>query len=128
MGFDLYGKSGNYFQANNWTWMPIVAILNENGRFSDNILMKISANDSKKVSKASALKMARVLTNYLKDLPKEVKEIITSDDELRVDKNHNLIEPGDPGWEKGKPAYSADIKHIEKFIKFLLDSDGFQVC
>ena len=128
MGFDLYGNSGNYFQANNWTWSPIVAILNESGKFSDNILMKISANDSKKVSKASAMKMAKVLTVYLKSLPKEIKVIITADDELRVDKDHHLIEPGDPGWEKGEPAYSTDIKFIKKFILFLIDSNGFQVC
>jgi hypothetical protein len=128
MGFDLYGNSGNYFQANNWIWPPIVAILNESGQFSDNILTKLSANDAKRISKASAIKMARVLTNYLKSLPKEVKVIITADDELRVDKDRHFIEPGHPGWNEGQPAYSADIKFIKNFISFLEESSGFQVC
>lgn len=128
MGFDLFGNSGNYFQANIWTWRPIVAILSESRKFSDNTLMKISANDSKKISKASAIKMAGVLTSYLKSLPKEINVIITEDDELRMDKDGHLIEPGDAEWEKGEAAYSTDIKFIKKFILFLIDSNGFQVC
>ena len=130
MGFDLIGNSGNYFRATNWSWWPIVKILSDSGKFTDNTLEKMSANDWRKVSKYSALKMARVVNDFLESHPKDKAPLHyhqSGRDKFRLDKDSIVRKSGDPGFEYGESAWSSDRKLAKEFLKFLRYSDGFLV-
>lgn len=122
MGFDLFGTSGNYFRANVWSWRPIVGLIEETGLFDDEILGEISRNNGFPISGERARELADRLEAMLPDLPEEIQA--KDDCGLRVDDDGRCIAQGNGS---GRDPHWTDKEHLEEFIDFCRESDGFEV-
>jgi len=150
MGMDVYGKSGNYFRANMWSWRPINAIIDivndkhELGLNTDGFAYNDGAGiDNQEQCSILADKIEELLdTEEL-----EGSDLIYinlggwyCDDKFHYDdqiaESLNLDYPigsflyssvVGPEGEVYKPSHSTDVEHIKEFIDFLRTCDGFKI-
>lgn len=117
MGFDLYGKSGNYFRANVWSWRPIHNLCEEVNE-ENNLGLSFDGweyNDGRGLDNQEACnKLADALEQHTKEREKYVLE---TGSPLRVDSRGMLC-------DKGKSPYYTDKEHILEFVKFLRECGG----
>jgi hypothetical protein len=117
MGFDLYGKSGNYFRANVWSWRPILSLCEEVNK-ENNLGLLFDGweyNDGEGLdNQEDCNKLANALELHTKEREKYVLETGTS---LRVDSSGKIC-------AKGNSPYYTDREHILKFVKFLRECGG----
>ncbi len=122
MGFDLDGKSGNYFRANIWSWRPIVNLIHKLNALKENDLIRISSNDGHKISKRKALEISVAIDKFLKIHKEKYLNHFgnMTDKELTTDKFYTE----DDDFDKN---YWTDREHLTEFVKFCKESEGFNV-
>lgn len=122
MGFDLTGKSGNYFQANIWSWRPILALceeLNDEKKLNLN-LDGWGMNDGEGLhNRTDCLKLAYAIEEHVK----QGRQTYTLQFEgsLAVNSEGQFVERNTPG---AKSPYETDAEHILEFVKFLRECGG----
>ena len=121
MGFDVYGKSGNYFRANIWSWRPILDLIRQvNKRQKLNLnLDGWGCNDGNGLhTQAECDALASALEKATS--PNAVHSITVPGAPL-VNDDGLFLAPGEAG---GKSPYYTDGEHILEFCKFLRECGG----
>jgi hypothetical protein len=157
MGMDVYGKSGNYFRNNVWWWRPLASMVQALGPASvvdrckhwhSNDGDGLGDKDSKFLAKAlrksiedgSAQRWLDTYKAHIDSIPMETCDLCSG----------TGIRPKDTNWDpesdwakecggcngchgEGKKKnfacnYPASMENFEEFIKFLEESEGFQIC
>lgn len=119
MGFDLTGRSGNYFRANAWSWRPIMCLVHE---LNEALGLPITAgweyNDGAGLhSQADCDKLAEAIEKHVAE--GRQRYVMASD--CRVDDAGRFLRDDQPG---GKSAYETDADHILEFARFLRECGG----
>jgi hypothetical protein len=126
MGMDVYGKSGNYFRANVWSWRPIhVLCYDLNQKYALNLdLSGWSMNDGAGLhNQADCDALADAIEAHVADGPEEY----TADCGMYCDAQTGRFVPA--GTEGAKTAHYTDKEHVLEFAKFLRECGGsFEIC
>jgi hypothetical protein len=125
MGFDVYGKSGNYFRACCWSWRPIHALCEEVNT-ENNLGLSFElwgSNDGAGLdNQHDCNKLADALEEHAKERERYVLEL---DSDIRVDRDGLFLPKGQPG----KSPWETDREHVLEFVKFLRECGGsFEIC
>lgn len=115
MGMDVYGKSGNYFRANIWSWRPIHKLC-ETVLHTDLPLWGSNGGAGFTTQEACD-DLANRLEKHLRDFPNEAIEL---ESDCRVADNGQFLR----STTAGRTAYSTDREHVAEFIKFLRECGG----
>lgn len=122
MGFDLTGKSGNYFRANCWSWHPILALV-EQVNNEDQLGLNLENwgyNDGGGLdNQEDCDRLASAIEKRTGLQHKHVLEIAGSS--CRVDASGRFLHDDEPG---GQSPYSTDGEHMLEFVKFLCECGG----
>jgi len=116
MGFDLYGnglEGGEYFRNNCWWWRRLADFCLDHVKLPPTQTKYWHSNDGQKVSKASALKIAKFLRLALRKKELYQKWIKESEEKYIY---------------KGECSHPFDWENVENFAKFCEESEGFQIC
>ena len=120
MGMDVYGKDGSYFRANIWSWRAICHAME---------LAEFEVPDDWHSNMGAGLehwhdceKLADLLEAFLKDLDGD--EVVLDCETIRVGAAGGFVDPGTPG---ARSPYCTDREHLEEFVAFLRDCNGFAI-
>ena len=120
MGMDIYGKNGNYFRANIWSWGAITHSMDLAG-----IDVPASWHCNQGAGLASQSKcdnLANKLNTFLTSWDGNV--LIRESTSLKVDKSGRFVSPDTPG---SKSPYQVRREHLQDFVNFLQDCQGFEI-
>lgn len=121
MGFDIYGKTGNYFRASVWSWQPILAEitrLNTQRRLGLNLDGWEYNNGHGLDSQAACNSLASAIEAEFAPDHTLLLEIAGS---VRVDNEGRMLCDGESG---GRSPYGTSGDHILKFARFLRECGG----
>ena len=111
MEMDVFGKSGNYFRANCWSWRPIMAALQASGASKH---IDPDTFESMHYNDGSGVKSNEKANQIAQDLEEWV----------------STVDWGTTGWsgDLDKEYYSVHKEHVLEWIEFLKECEGFEVC
>ena len=124
MGMDVYGMNptterGEYFRANVWSWRPIHWVMDnlKTGIFDEEISESMCYNDGRGLTNPNDCEeMARRIQLFIDvKMPDEA-----------TDEQHECWDPEKQVLRMDK-MYSVHKSHLEEFVLFLKDCNGFEV-
>ena len=119
MGMDVYGNNGNYFRANIWSWRAICYAIELSGYEVPDLW---HSNDGAGLDDQHDCDLlAGKLEVFLKSWD---GNILVACSNMRVDKSGRFVDPGTP--ESTSP-YKTSREHLQEFIDFLKECEGFQI-
>lgn len=147
MGFDVFGKSGNYFRNNVWGWRPLWHYVSNTcgDILSDNDIRSGSFNDSHRITKGKADKIAKRLQQHIDEGHAQawvekyeenrrntplVKCDLCNGTGKRDDEFVQGTCNGCHGKGKTEPIltwYPASLENIQEFADFCKESGGFRI-
>ncbi len=120
MGMDIYGQNGNYFRANIWSWRAICYALDLAGF---DVPASWGSNDGAGLtSPRECNQLADTLESFICAWDGDV--LILECDRIRVSKAGVIVDPGTPG---SLSPYQATREHLQEFVDFLRDCEGFAI-
>ena len=138
MGMDVFGRSGNYFRANIWTWPAIMSLVAQTEMLPQDLVHEMQFNNGVGPNARQAKKLADALESLIEDKPDDqvyhssgyncpalgvaqaVRDLFSSAAEAE-----NTPAGPDPEYEPGS---SVDLGYLREFIQFCRQSGGFIVC
>ena len=120
MGMDVYGNSGNYFRANIWSWRAILRTIELAGHGVDPEWTCNNGAGFDDQEECDAL--AEQLEAFLASWDGDEMEVECST--MRVDSEGRFVSPDTPG---GRSPYRTSREHLQCFIEFLRECDGFAI-
>jgi len=131
MGMDVYGKNGNYFRANVWSWRPLMMLMEKAGGeaiLGDDIFNGMSYNDGKgALTQEQCEKLANAIEQIKEEIEGEWYDPIELDmPDFQITASGQLAKEDHDG-ETHSP-YRCHIDHIEELVTFLREcGSGFEV-
>ena len=150
MGMDVYGISGNYFRNNCWWWRPLwdyCKDVNDHYKVNlidDELYRAGHQNNGAGLGHKESKELANLLQNTIDNgqceryITARDRQLESIPDEPCIRFNNN-----NRGYNKKKDCntckgsgtqeswdknYPLDVANVKEFIKFLKESDGFEIC
>ena len=138
MGMDVFGRNGNYFRANIWTWPAIMSLVAQTEVLPQDLVNEMQFNNGVGPNARQAKKLADALEALIENKPDDqvyhssgtncpafgvaqaVRDLLSAAAEAE-----NLPDNPDPEYEPGS---SVDLGYLREFIQFCRQSGGFIVC
>jgi len=138
MGMDVFGKKGNYFRANIWTWPAIMALVAQTEVLPQDLVNQMQFNDGAGPNSQQAKKLADALEKLIEDQPDDrvfhcsgsncpafgvaqvLRDVLSS---AAAAKNET-----DGAPSEFEPGSQVDLGYLREFIQFCRASGGFMVC
>lgn len=122
MGMDIYGNNGNYFRANIWQWRAIIYAM-ELVEFD--VPVEWCFNDGAGLSDQQECNgLANKLAEFLKLWDGSLLTVKTNNFAV-CKETGRFVEPGTPD---AKSPFSVERDHLQEFVDFLRECDGFEIC
>jgi len=139
MGMDVYGRSGNYFRANVWSWHPLAAFCQYVGSFlSESCNWHTNDGEGLGADESSLLgrKILQDIENgnaqkYVDRYNKTQVELVCEfcDGKKYVENIHGSQKCGFCQGEGNRAHYNRlSIEGIKEFAEFMIESEGFYIC
>ena len=114
---------GIYFRNNVWWWRPLWAYVIEicHEIMTDDDIGGGSYNDGYIIKAAKAKKMAKLLEESIKDGRCERHA-------FDVKEHNKKLSESDDKDDRFMSSYPFDVDNVKRFIKFLRESGGFDIC
>ena len=138
MGMDVFGRNGNYFRANIWTWPAIMSLVAQTEVLPQDLVHEMQFNNGVGPNARQAKRLADALEALIKDKPDDqiyhssgsncpafgvaqaVRDLLSSSAEAE-----NILVGPNSEYEPGS---SVDLGYLREFIQFCRQSGGFIVC
>lgn len=134
MGFDLFGKSGNYFRNSIWLWHPLWQYVCNNCRdiLTEEEILHGHFNEHYNISKEKAEKIGEHLLELLRS-DESVSSTGLSNNKYPFNKEDYReafiravrSQCNDPDFSL--PDYQFDEENVRRFAYFCLESEGFTI-
>ena len=138
MGMDVFGRNGNYFRANIWTWPAIMALVAQTEVLPQDLVNQMQFNNGVGPNARQAKKLADALEKLIEGQTNDqvfhssgsncpafgvaqvVRDLLSA-----AAAAENMSDSPDPEYEPGS---SVDLGYLREFIRFCRQSGGFIVC
>ena len=121
MGMDIFGYNGNYFRANIWQWRCVIYVL-ETMDYDVPILW--TYNDGAGLSEREDCEaLAALVETFLRHWDGDYLEVPTELIAVSPETGA-VVEPGTPG---SVTPFRINRSHLEEFVRFLRECDGFEI-
>lgn len=121
MGMDIFGHNGNYFRANIWQWRCVIYVLET---MDYDVPLSWCYNDGAGLSEPEACEaLADLVETFLRHW--DGRTLSVPSDKMAVcEKTGRLVDPGTPG---SVTPFRMERDHLEDFVRFLRECDGFEI-
>ena len=138
MGMDVFGRNGNYFRANIWTWPAIMSLVAQTEVLPQELVNKMQFNDGVGPNARQARQLADALEALVEDKPDDLRYCSTGSNspafgvaqvvrDLIFSAEDETEIPNDQKEEYCEGS-CVEMGHLREFIRFCRQSGGFSVC